>query len=53
MVGSGGDVVYNISYLELWQPICSAELNHLCNFGRGHCGEHSCEIVLNLDQWQL
>ena len=25
----------DISYLELWQPFCSAEQNHLCNFGRG------------------
>ena len=23
-----------ISYLELWQSFCSAEHNHLCNFGR-------------------
>ena len=37
------------SYLELWQPSCSAEPNHLCNFGRGHYGEHSFEII-NLDQ---
>ena len=22
----------------------------LCNFGRRHLGEHSCEIILNLDQ---
>ena len=22
-----------ISYLELWRPFCSAEWNHLCNFG--------------------
>ena len=22
----------DISYLELWQPFCLAELNHLCNF---------------------
>ena len=29
----------------------SAEQNHLCNFGRGHHGEHFCEIILNLDQW--
>ena len=29
----------------------SAVYNHLCNFGRGHYGEHSCEINLNLDQW--
>ena len=21
------------------------------NFGRGHYGKHSCEIILNLDQW--
>ena len=27
------------------------EQNHLCNFERGHNGEHSCEIILNLDQW--
>ena len=25
-----------ISYLELWQPLCSAERNHLCNFGIRH-----------------
>ena len=25
-----------ISYLELWRPICSAERNHLSNFGRGY-----------------
>ena len=24
-----------ISFLELWQYFCSAEHNHLCNFGRG------------------
>ena len=23
----------------------------LCNFERGHHGEHSCEVILNLDQW--
>ena len=32
----------------LWPPFCSAERNHLCNFGRG---EQFCEIILNLDQW--
>ena len=37
---SGGDVVYQISYLELWRPSCSAEVNHLCKFGREHYGEH-------------
>ena len=24
----------DISYLDLWQPLCSADLNHLYNFGR-------------------
>ena len=38
--GSGGDVVYKIYYLELQWPSCSAERNHLCNFVRGHYGEH-------------
>ena len=27
------------------------EWNHLCNFGRGHYGLNSCEIILNLAQW--
>ena len=40
----------DISYLELWQPICSVERNHLCNFGRRHHEEQFCEIILNLDQ---
>ena len=41
----------DMSYLELWQPLCSVELNHLCNFGRRHHEKQFCEIVLNLDQW--
>ena len=41
----------DISYLELWWPICSANRNHLCTFGPGHYGEHFCEIISNLDQW--
>ena len=41
----------DISYLELWWPFCSAEQNHLCNFGRGYQEEQFCEIILNLDQW--
>ena len=41
----------DISYLELWQPFCSAEWIHLCNFGRRHHEEQLCEIILNLDQW--
>ena len=40
-----------ISYLELWQPFCSAERNHLCNFGRGYYEEQFFEIILNLGQW--
>ena len=28
-----------------------SDVNHLCNFGRGHYEEHLCEIILNLDQW--
>ena len=33
-----------ISYLELWQPHCPANQNHLCNFGRRHNEEQFCEI---------
>ena len=40
-----------ISYLELWQSLCSAERNHLCNFGRGCYEEHISEIILNFGQW--
>ena len=40
-----------LSYLELWQPFCSAEHNHLINFGRGYYEEQFCEIILNLGQW--
>ena len=41
----------DISYLELWWPLCRAQLNHLCNVGRKHHEEQLCEIILNLDQW--
>ena len=41
----------DISYLELWQPFCSTERNHLCNFGRECYEERFCEIILNLGQW--
>ena len=41
----------DISYLELWQLFCSAEQNHLCNFGRGCYEEQLCEIIMNLGQW--
>ena len=41
----------DISYLlELWQPLCSMERNHVCNFGRVHHEEQFCEVILNLDQ---
>ena len=40
----------DISYLELWQPLCSVEWNHLCNFGRRHLKEQFCEIILILVQ---
>ena len=40
----------DVSYLELWHPLCSVEQNRLCNFGRRHHGEQFCEITLNLDQ---
>ena len=32
------------SGLELWQPFCSAEWNHLSKFGRGYYEDHSCEV---------
>ena len=41
----------DISYLELWQPFCFAELNQKCNYGRGHHQKQFCEPILNLDQW--
>ena len=41
----------DISYLELWQPLCSADRNHLCNFNRRHHEKQFCEIILLLDQW--
>ena len=43
--GLGGNVILNISYLEPWRPSCSVEQNHLCNFEKGHHGEHSCEVL--------
>ena len=39
----------NISYLELWQPFCSGEQNHLSNVCKGNYEEQFCEIILNLD----
>ena len=40
-----------ISYLELWQSLCSVEQNQLCNFGRRRHEKQFCEIILNLVQW--
>ena len=39
------------SYHELWQPLCSVEWNHLCNFARRHHEEQFCEIILNLENF--
>ena len=41
----------DISYLELWRSFCSAERNHLCNFGGGYNKEQICKIILNLSHW--
>ena len=41
----------DISYLELWQPLCSVDWNHLCNIWRIHHAKLFCKIILNLDQW--
>ena len=41
----------DVSYLELGQPLCSGDWNHLCNIERKHHELQSCEIILNLDQW--
>ena len=35
----------DISYLELWQSLCSMEQGHLCNFGSVHHEEQLCEII--------
>ena len=41
----------DISYLELYQPFCSAKQNHVCNFGRGQYEKHIFEFISNLAQW--
>ena len=41
----------DISYLELWWPLCSSECNHSCNINRGYHEEQFCKIILNLDLW--
>ena len=40
----------DISYVELWQPLCLVEQIQVCNFGRRHHEEKFCEIILNLDK---
>ena len=40
-----------ISYLELWQPLCSVDWNHVCNSLRRHHEKQSCEIILICDHW--
>ena len=37
------------NYTDLWQPFGRAKWNHLCNFGRGHYGEHVYEIILKFE----
>ena len=39
------------SYLDIWQPFCSAECNNLCIFGRGYYEEQFCEIILKSGLW--
>ena len=41
----------DIFCIELWQPLCLVEWNHLCNFYRRYYEEQFCEIILNLYQW--
>ena len=41
----------DISYQKLWQPLCSVEYKHLCNFGRRQHEKQFCETILNLAQW--
>ena len=50
---SGQEIISfkGISYLQLSWPFCSAEWNHLCNFGKGHYEKLFCEIILSMDQW--
>ena len=41
----------DISYLELWQPHCLVERNHLCNFGRRHHKMSYLKDFLSSLQW--
>ena len=44
-------LIKDISYLEIWPPLCSAGPNHLCNFGRRYHEEQFYKIILYLDKW--
>ena len=35
----------DITYIELWQPFCSAKRYYLCNLGRRYYEEKFCEII--------
>ena len=37
----------DVSYLELWNHLCSLEWNYLCNFGRRHHEEQFCEYLMD------
>ena len=34
----------DMSYLELWQSLCSVDWNHLCSIRRRHHEDQSCEL---------
>ena len=38
-----------MSYLQLWQPFCSMERNHLSNFVKGYYEKYFCEIILTFE----
>ena len=44
LTSGSGDVVLNISYLQIWRPSCSTGRTHLGNLSRGHYEEHFCDI---------
>ena len=44
-------LTYTGLYFSGGPPLCSADPNHLCNFGRRYHEKQFCEIILNLDQW--
>ena len=41
----------DISYLELWQPLCSMEQNHLFNFGKVLQQEMPFNAISYLELW--